>query len=142
MRNKNSVRLKKDEKSLLIELISKGKESARKIKRANILLLADEGKTDKEISEILKTSLSTIERTRKKYAEGGLDFALNEKLRPGAPKSLDGRGEALLIATACSAPPEGRVRWTLRLLEKNLIELEVSDSTIQRTLKKTKLNLG
>ena|ERR1039457_194833 len=142
MQKKNKVKLKKDERINLIEFTSKGKASARKIKRANILLLADEGKTDKEISEILKTSLSTIERTRKRYAENGLDYALNEQPRTGAPKSIDGRGEALLLATACSAPPEGHIRWTLRLLEKNLVQLNISDSTIQRTLKKMKLNLG
>lgn len=142
MHKKNDVRLKKDEKSFLIELISKGKASARKIKRANILLYADERKTDKEISELLKTSHSTIERTRKKYTEKNLEFALNEKPRTGAPKSLDGRGEALLIATVCSAPPEGRTRWTMRLLEKNLVELNISDTTIQRTLKKMQLSPG
>lgn len=142
MSKKNEVRLKKDERSFLIELISKGKEQARKIKRGNILLLVEEGKTDKEISEILKISYSTIERTRKKYVEYGLEFALKEKPRSGAPKSLDGRGESLLIATVCSEPPEGRTRWTMRLLEKNLIELNVSDTTIQRTLKKMKLSLG
>jgi transposase len=142
MHKKNAVSLKKDEKSYLIELISKGTAQARKIKRGNILLLADKGKSDKEISEALKTSYSTIERTRKKYVEYGLKFALNEKSRSGAPKSLDGRGEALLIATVCSEPPEGRTRWTMRLLEKNLIELNVSDTTIQRTLKKMKLSLG
>ena len=142
MGKKNNVKLKKDERSFVIELISKGTAQARKIKRGNILLLADEGKTDKAISETLKTSYSTIERTRKKYVEDGLKTALNEKPRSGAPKSLDGRGEALLIATVCSAPPEGRTRWTMRLLEKNLVELNVSDTTIQRTLKKTKLSLG
>lgn len=142
MRKKNSVKLKKDEKASLIELTSKGKESARKIKRANILLFADEGKTDKEISEMLKTSYSTIERTRKKYTENGLDYALNELPRSGAPRSLDGRDEAILIATACSSPPEGRNNWSIRLLANNLVELNTSASTVQRTLKKMKLSLG
>ncbi len=128
MRKKNNVRLKKDEKIFLLELANKGKESARKIKRANILLLADEGKADKEISETIKTSQSTIERTRKKYVENGLCYALEELPRSGAPKSLDGRAEALLIATVCSEPPEGRTRWTMRLLEDHLIELNVSDA--------------
>jgi transposase len=139
---KYKVRLDNDQKKFLKTITSKGKESARKIKRANILLLADEGKKDKEIMEIVRVSDFTVEKIRKRFVIEGLKSALEEKPRTGQPKKIDGRGEAILIAKACSAPPEGRTRWTMRLLEENLIELNISDTTIQRTLKKMKLSPG
>jgi transposase len=139
---KYEVSLDKEQKEFLRRITSKGKESARKIKRANILLLADEGKKDKEIQETVRVSDGTVERTRKKFVLKGLNNAINEKPRTGQPKKIDGRKEAILIAKACSPPPEGRTRWTMQLLEENLIELNVSDTTIQRTLKKMRLSLG
>ena len=139
---KYEISLDQDERKILKDLTSKGKESARKIKRANILLLADEGKKDKEIMEIVRVSDFMVEKIRKRFVLEGLKSAIEEKPRLGQPKKLDGRGEAILIAKACSKPPEGHARWTLRLLEENLVELNVSDTTIQRTLKKTKLSLG
>lgn len=139
---KYEVKLNQEQKVFLREITSKGKESARKINRARVLLLSDEGKKDKEIQEIVRVSDTMVETTRKKFVLEGLETAINEKPRPGQPKKLDGRKEAILIAKACSPPPEGRTRWTMQLLEENLIELKISDTTIQRTLKKMKLSLG
>ena len=123
-----------------------GKSSARSQTRARILLLADEGRDDDEITDILKVSKSTVSRIKKRYCDGGLDFALNEKPRSGAPLKMDGRIEAQLTLLACSDPPEGRSKWTVRLLADKLVEMEVVDSishmSVQRLLKKMKLNLG
>jgi len=138
---KYEVDLSKDQRSFLKQLTRKGKESARKIKRAHILLLADEGKKDKEIAEIVRVSDGTIERIRKRFVLEGLKSSLEEKPRPGKPKKIDGRQEAEIITLACSNPPEGRAKWTLRLLADK-IELDVSHVAIHNTLKKTKLNLG
>jgi transposase len=138
---KYEVCLNKDQREFLKNLTRKGKESARKIKRANVLLLADEGKTDKEIQTIVKVSDTMVEVTRKKFVLEGLENALNEKPRPGKPKKIDGRKEAELITLACSKPPEGRAKWTLRLLADK-IELDISHVAIYNTLKKMKLNPG
>jgi transposase len=139
---KYEVELTKEEQALLRKLVSKGKESARKIKRANVLLLANEGKKDQEICEILNTSTGTTERTRKKFVLEGLEVALRERARPGAPMKVDGRVEAQIIAKACSSPPEGRSEWSLRLLTSHLVELDISYGTVHNTLKKMKLSLG
>ena len=108
--------------------------------RAHILLLAEEGRTDKDIAEALHTSPSTVERTRRRLVEGGLEHALKESPRPGGRRKLDGRQEAYLVALACSDPPEGKKRWSMQMLADKLVELEVvegiSDETIRRTLKR------
>ena len=135
------VDLTEEERESLLQFIRTGKPSARKVNRARILLLADEGKLDREIQEALHTGLSTIERTRKRFVEGNLEYALNEKKRSGAPRKFDGKQEAYLVALACSPPPSGRVRWTLRLLSDKLVELgvveKISDETVRLRLKKT-----
>jgi transposase len=95
------VELSDEERAELQELTSKGKQAARKMKRAQILLKSGEGWKDKDIIAALNTSRSTVERTRRRYVEGGLEKALNEDPRPGARRKLDGRGEAYLIALAC-----------------------------------------
>jgi transposase len=140
------VDLTEEERTFLLELISQGKQSARKVKRAHILLLADEGKTDGEIAEALHTSASTVQRTRQRFIEGNLDRALNEDPRPGAHKKLDEKGAALLETLARSEPPVGRKRWTLQLLADRLVELKVvdtiSDETVRQELKKSDLSLG
>ena len=140
------VGLTDTEKSELRRLTTIGKASARKIRRANILLLSDGGKTDKEISAVLNTSISTIERTRKRYVEGGLESALNEQARPGRRVKLDGKQEAHLIALACSTPPAGRQEWTMHLLAERLVTLQVvesiSDETVRLRLKKAKSSRG
>ena len=142
----HSVKLKDEEREDLNRYLRKGKSSARSLTRARILLLADEGRDDEEITGALKVSKSTVSRIRKRYCEGGLDSALHEKARSGAPPKIDGRIEAQLTLLACSEPPDGRSRWTVRLLADRLVEMEVveaiSHMSVQRLLKKMKLNLG
>jgi transposase len=140
-RKKYLINLTSEERQSLMEMISKGEIKARKMKRALILLNADEGKSDPQIMASLKISRPTVERIRKRFVEGGLERALNEDHRPGQRRKLDGRGEAQLMATACSQAPKGHDRWTLRLLAGKLVELGVVESisheTVRLTLKKT-----
>jgi len=140
------ISLKEEEREELKQYLRKGKSSARSLTRARILLLADEGLDDEKIAGALKVSKSTISRIRTRYCESGLDFALYEKARSGAPPKIDGRIEAQLTLLACSEPPDGRSRWTVRLLADRLVEMDVVDSishmSVQRLLKKMKLNLG
>jgi transposase len=142
------VDLTDDERAYLLEFIKSGERSARKISRARILLLADEGKKDRDIVESLHTSVPTVQRTRKRFVEGGLDGALNERPRPGGRirKKLDEKGIAILETLACSEPPEGRKRWTMQLLADRLVELKVvdgiSDETVRKELKKRGSSLG
>ena len=135
------VDLTEEERERLLKLIHTGKPSARKVHRARILLLADEGKLDRDIQEALHTSRSTVERTRKRFVEGNLEYALNEKKRSGASRKFDGKQEAYLVALACSPPPSGRVRWTLQLLSDRLVLLKViyaiSKETVRLSQKKT-----
>lgn len=142
----HEVSLKEGEREELESFIRKGKASARSLTRARILLLADEGRSDKEIVDFLKVSRGTVRNIRDRYWEKGLDYALNERPRSGAPPKVDGRFEAELTLLACSDPPEGRSRWTIRLLTDKLIELGVVDSishmTVYRTLKKKSSNHG
>lgn len=142
----NIVHLNEQEREELRQYLRKGKSSARSLTRARILLLADDGRDDEEIAETLKVSKSTIIRIRTRYCEGGLDSALHEKARSGAPSKIDGRIEAELTLLACSDPPDGRSKWTVRLLADKLVEIEVVDSishmSVQRLLKKMKSNPG
>ncbi len=135
------INLTEAERQSLLELTCKGKISARKFKRALILLKADEGLTDPEIMAALNVSRPCVERIRKRFVSDGIERALNEDPRPGQPRKLDGRAEATLIATACSEAPAGHDHWTLRLLAGQLVQVGVVDSisyeTIRRTLKKT-----
>jgi transposase len=129
-----------DERQQLLEMTRKGESGARKMKRAQILLKADEGWKDQAIIQALNTSRSTVERTRKRFVEGNLDKALNEDPRPGQRTKLSGNAEAHLVALACSAAPGGRDHWPLRLLADKLVELGVVESisheTVRRTMKK------
>jgi transposase len=108
--------------------------------------MADEGYSNKEIVEVLKTTRPTVNRIRKRYFQEGLDSAINDKPRSGAPPKIDGRIEAQVTLLACSEPPEGRSTWTLQLLADKLVELEAIDSistmSIQRILKKVKRSRG
>lgn len=149
---KYKVVLESDERVSLRSLISRGKVAAYKRTHAQILLKADESQAgpnwqDQAISEAFTTSVSTVERVRKAFVEEGVEAALTRKkpVRPSNQK-VDGDKEAHLIAIACSAPPEGRVRWTLRLLADKMVELRyfesISAETIRQVLKKTSLSLG
>ena len=136
------ITLNEEEHQSLEKMMRKGKIGARQMKRAMILLKANEGLTDPQIMAALNVSRPCVERIRKRFVLGGMEKALNEDPRPGQRRKLDGRAEAILIATACSQVPEGHEHWTLRLLAGKMVELEVVDSisyeTIRRTLKKTK----
>ena len=142
------VTLSAAEREQLGTLIHVGKHPAWKLLKARILLKADasesgEGWSDSEIAAALDTSVDTVARTRQVLVEEGLEAALIRKHSPRSarPRIFDGAAEAKLIALACSPPPKGRARWTLKLLETAVVELEIveraSDNTIGRTLKKT-----
>ena len=137
------VDLTQGERSTLTELIRKGKPGARKIKRANILLLANQGKKDREIVRLLHTSLSTVVRTRRKFVDGGLSFALNERSRAGRLPKIDDKVETILTTLAQSQPPDGRKRWTLQLLADRLVTLthveSLSYETVRLVLKQNDL---
>jgi len=144
---KYKVTLSKEERELLLDLLSKGKAAAIKLKHAHILLKADQGEAgpawdDKIIADAFNVHMSTVQRTRQSFVEEGLQAALNRKKRlepPRCPK-FDGEKEAHLIALACSAPPEGRKGWTLRLLADKMVQLEyfesLSHETVRGVLKK------
>lgn len=147
MAKKYLVNLTKEEKSELEALITKGTNTTRIITRARILVLSSDGISDSRIANYLKVGVATVERIRKQFVEGGLEFALRDRPNPGRPKAkLSKKQEAFLIATACSDAPDGRSEWTMQLLADRLVELNIvesiSDETVRRTLKKTKLNLG
>ena len=142
------VKFSAEEREQLDTLIHVGKHPARKLLKARILLKADaseagEAWSDSEIAAALETSVDTVARTRQELVEEGLEAALTRKHSPRSarPRIFDGAAEAKLIALACSPPPQGRARWTLKLLETAVVELEIveraSDNTIGRTLKKT-----
>jgi len=142
------VNLAGKERRLLKALISSGEAKARKLTRARILLKADEGWTDKAISEALDVGHSTVARVRKRFVHTGLEAINQRKPRRRYERKLDGNAEAHLLALACSAPPKGRKQWTLRLLADKLVQLEevdvdaVSHETVRQVLKKTNLSLG
>jgi transposase len=147
MAKRYRVTLTAEERCELEALIRKGKDAARKLAHARILLQADEAeggprRTDSDIAGALNVHVRTVERVRQRFVEQGLPAALVPK--PSArvyPRLLDGAQEARLIALACSAPPEGKPRWTLRLLAERVVELEMAETasyeTIRRVLKKT-----
>jgi transposase len=140
MKKVHQVELTSEEREQLLALTQKGVTKARKVRRAHVLLLADKGKTDEEIQDALSASPSMIYRTRQKFAQEGLDAALSEKPRCGGPRKLDAKGEAFLVATACSEAPEGQEHWTMQLLADRLVELKlvetISDETVRLVLKK------
>ena len=142
MKKKYLVKLSETQVFHLEAIVRKGKAGARVIRRAHVLLLANEGKADGEIASTARCCAATVQNTRQKFSEEGLDKALNEKDRSGRPEKLQGKAKAHLIALACSAPPEGRAVWTLRLLANNCISLDlvenISHETIRKVLKKTK----
>jgi transposase len=152
MEKRFRVTLTEEERRELQKLVSTGKAAARRLVRARVLLLADQAeggsaKADPEIVAALGCGRATVERVRKQFVEEGLEAALQPK--PSArvyDRKMDGRTEAHLIALTCGAPPEGRSRWTLRLLGDRMVGLgyveSLSHETVRRTLKKTNLSLG
>jgi len=146
MAKKYIVTLSEDEQQQLNSHISKGTKGARSIRRAHILLQANEGVKDEDIAVYQRCGASTVQRTRQRYVEEGLPNALNDKPKVGKPEKLTSKAKAHLVALACSEPPEGRGVWTLRLLGDRLVELALVDSIsiecVRTHLKKTNVNLG
>jgi len=147
------VTLTIEEREQLQALIRAGKASALKLARARVLLKADAAPggpdwPDERIAEAVEVGLATVGRVRRRFVELGVAAALERRkqARPSRERKLDGRGEAKLIALACSTPPDGRTVWTMQLLADRLVELRVadavSDETVRRTLKKTRSSRG
>lgn len=144
------ARLTEVERAQLETLVRRGKAHTRKLLYARILLKADadgpDRWTDERIAEAFEVSTATVARERRRFCEDGLEVALMPK-KPGRPRRrvLDGRAEAHLIALSCSDPPEGRERWSMRLLADRMVELghveALSHETVRRTLKKTASSL-
>ena len=132
------VELSQTERAELTALLSRGKHPARKLKRAQVLLAADAGASDDEIARSVGAGGSTVYRTKQRFVLGNLQAALSEQPRPGASRKLPGKEEALLVATACSKPPQGRARWTLELLAGELVRqtehASLSRETVRRRL--------
>jgi transposase len=133
------VRLTQEQRESLEQLRSQPLPRKQQYRR-DILLRADEGDTDQEIADDLGVHADTVRRVRRRFAEHGLDAALNDRPRPGAPPKLDGKQEAMVIALACTEAPRARDRWSIRLLARRAVELEVveavSRETVRRVLKK------
>jgi hypothetical protein len=152
MEKRYRVTLTEEERQELEKMVSAGKTAARKLVRARILLLADQAdggpaRSDPEITEALGCGRATVERTRKQFVEEGFETVLDP--RPTTriyERRLDGTAEAHLVALACGAPPEGRARWTLRLLADRMVGLgyveSVCHEAVRQTLKKTNSSLG
>jgi transposase len=130
------VELSEAERSELGSLLRGGQHAARKLKRAQILLAADAGVPDETIAQSLGVGGSTVYRTKRHFVEGTLGKALHEESRPGARRKLTGQEEALLVATACSRPPEGRARWTMELLAGEMVRLTEHDSVSRETVRR------
>ena len=146
MAKRYRVTLTDAERERLRALARKGKGSARMVRRAQTLLLADEERTDEMIAAALHSGLSTVARTRQRFVEEGLEAALVDRPRPGATPKLGPKQQALVVALACTKPPEGRLRWTMQLLADRVVELAVvpaiSDEAIRRLLKKGRSSPG
>jgi transposase len=140
------VRLTEAQRADLDRRLERDALNGRQRRRLQILLLADQGQTDAQIAQATAAGRSTVERLRKRFATEGLEAALAEKPRSGAPAKLDGKQEALLVALACSDAPQGQARWSARLLANRAVELEVveslSESSVRRLLKKTRSSRG
>ena len=146
VREKYAVRLTSEERDQLERLIRAGRISARITARARILLKTGEGWNAPRVAQALDVSENTVLRTKQRFAEGGLEGVLKDRVQAHRYRKLDDRGEAHLIALACSDAPEGHERWNLRLLAERMVELGVvgslSHETVRLHLKKTCLNPG
>jgi transposase len=138
MNIRSRVELSEAERDELKALLGGGKHAARKLKRAQILLAAAAGVVDEEVARTVGVGGSTVYRTKRRFVLGNLEAALSEEPRRGAARKLNGKEEALLVATACSKPPAGRARWTLELLAGEMVKLtehgELSRETVRRRL--------
>ena len=139
-RKKYVVQLTNTQREELTSMLHKGEHKSRKLNRARVLLLSDQGKLDREISEIVGVTEQTVRNIQKRFLTEGPESSLTEKPRPGAPRKLDSKGEAFAIAIACSDPPEGRATWTMQMIADKLVELKyvesISDEAVRLRLKK------
>jgi transposase len=151
MEKKYIITLTKEERKELITLVNKGKTAGYKIKHANILLKADEGEygpswTDAQIAEAYNVHETTVRNVRMRFVEKGIEKALNREEQLNRKRKFDGDVEAKLIAVACSKPPEGYSKWSVRLLADKIVEMEileeVSHTAVHNILKKMNLSLG
>ena len=137
------VELSQAERGQLTAILRGGHHAVRKLKRAQILLAADNGGTEASIAASVGVGESTVYRTKRRFVEGNLELALSEEPRLAPPRKLSGKEEALLVATACSSPPQGRARWTLELLADEMVRLtnhgELSRETVRRRLAENEL---
>ena len=140
------IKFTEKEVEFLIDFVNKGRKSARELTRARILLLIHDGKTEMEIKETLHIVRATVSNTKKRFREEGLQNALVEKPRSGQPRKYLNKEEAEIIAMACTDPPKGHKRWTLRLLTERMKRRKnfktVHKETIRMVLKKAKHDLG
>jgi transposase len=146
MQKQYRIRLSDEERATLTTLTRTGSARAYRIRRAQLLLLADRGKTDAQIAEHIGVHARTVSRLRQRADQVGVLAALDDRPRPGATPKLDRAAEAILVATACTEPPDGHARWTTYLLADRLVALEVVDAisprTVARQLKKTTSSHG
>jgi transposase len=136
MNVKYRVTLDTSERVELVAMVLGGKGAFRRLKRAQILLAADDGSSDEEIARNVAVGTSTVYRTKQRFVEQGLERALSELPRPGAERKLGAADESLLVAVACSKPPEGRARWTLQLLADEMVRLTMHDSLSDETIRR------
>ena len=146
MAKRYRVTLSEDERERLERLSRQRTASVRMVRRAQALLLASDGKTDEAIAEQLRMGVATLERLRRRFVEEGLEASLRERPRPGARPKLGPKERALVVALACTKPPEGRHRWTMQMLADRLVELElvpdITDEAIRLLLKRTSSSRG
>lgn len=140
------IKLKKEEYEFLQEFVKKGTKKARAVARANILLMVNDGYSNDDISKATRVHRQSVWRIKKRYLKEGLDSALKEKPRSGQPRKYTNKEEAEIIATACTSPPMGRKRWTIRLLAGEMKKKKgfetINRESVRLILKKRKLSLG
>jgi len=140
------VKLTEEEAEYLNGFVKKGRRSARELTRAHVLLLLNDGKTEMEVKDVLRVCRATVCNIKRRYRQQGVQSALADKPRPGQPKKYTERHEAEIIAQACTKPPEGRKRWSIRLLTGEMRKKKgfetMNKETIRLVLKKRGLSLG
>lgn len=143
---KEILKLTETERQKLQELVRKGENKARVLTRARILLLSDQGWDDQKVADALQVGRATVERIRRRAVRESVELALVDRPRPGSERKLNAKQEAQLVAIACSDPPPGRKRWTIRLLVEEVMKQGVVDTisfeTVRRVVKKTMCDLG
>jgi len=146
MAKRYRVTLTDEERERLERLTRKGTASVRMVRRAQTLLLAAEERRDEDIAAALRIGVATVERTRRRCVEDGVEASLRERPRPGARPKLGPKEQAMVVALACTKPPEGRHRWSMQMLADRLVELEmvpdITDESIRRLLKRTSSSRG